>query len=60
MPRTATIVPPLDRRKIVKLYAEEIGFTEIGGQLNYCAAVVRRILVEEGVTIRGRGRPSTK
>lgn len=45
------------RRKIVEHYNKGIGMAKIAENIGCCVTVVRRILVEENVTIRGRGRP---
>ena len=48
-------------RKIVTMYGEGEGFKDIREALGqqHCIGVIRRVLVERGIGIRGQGRPIT-
>lgn len=57
MARPRKVVTENQRRSIVSRYAKGDGFADIGKDLELTAAVIRRTLTDNNVTIRGRGRP---
>jgi hypothetical protein len=61
MPRSKTVISENQRRSIIAKYTGEkaMGMLEIGESFEtpLTVAVVRRVLVENGIEIRGRGRP---
>ncbi len=57
MSRLTTRVSANERRSIVSRYNKGIGLVAIGDHYGYSATVVRRVLTEANVEIRGRGRP---
>jgi len=54
------IVNKKDRAKAVRMYASGVGIGAVASLLNVSGPVARRVLVEEGVALRGRGRPAKK
>lgn len=50
-------VSAAQQKKIVDLYNQGYGLVAISKNLGHCGAVVRRVLVENGVEIRPVGRP---
>jgi hypothetical protein len=50
-------VPPGQITKITGMYEAGSGLLEIGRTFGHCVSVIRRVLVEQGVHIHGRGRP---
>ena len=57
MGRAKTEVTENQRRSILSRYQKGEGFNPIGEALNLSFGVIRRVLVENNVEIRGRGRP---
>jgi hypothetical protein len=60
MPRPKKEVTENQRRSIIAKYNSGMGLREIGDSFEdntLAVAVVRRVLVENNVAIRGRGRP---
>jgi hypothetical protein len=51
-------VTSAQKRIIIEGYNRGRGFDALNAATGHCRAVVRRILVDAGVEIRGRGRPS--
>lgn len=63
MGRPKLEVPKAVQKKIVGAYTRKrspAGLVALSDDHNISIPVVRRILVENGVTIRGRGRPVTR
>jgi hypothetical protein len=48
------------RRRIVEDYREGYGFHHLAALYGHCDEVIRRVLVEAGVTLRPVGRPAKK
>ena len=61
MPRELKEVSAAQVRKIVEMYGEGKGFKAIRVALGcqHCIGVIRRTLVDNGIEIKGRGRPVT-
>lgn len=57
MPKPRKDVSAAQRRGIVSRYQDGDGMKQIGDDLSHNVGVIRRILIEEGQTIRLRGRP---
>jgi hypothetical protein len=57
MARAKKVVTENQRRSIVSQYAKDIGLKEISNNVGHSVGVIRRVLVENGATIRLRGRP---
>jgi hypothetical protein len=55
--RPKTEVSAKDRAKIVKLYSDGTGLVPLTVLVDLSVYVIRRVLAEEGITLRGRGRP---
>ena len=57
MARSKKTVTENQRRSIVAQDAQGKGLKEIGDGLETSVGVIRRVLADSGVEIRGRGRP---
>ncbi len=58
MGRTPTTVKSNQTRSIVAKYAKGAGLVALATEFEIGVGVVRRVLIEAGETIRGRGRPA--
>jgi hypothetical protein len=58
MPRPTKEVSLAQRSKIVARYSEGWGLLTISKDIGHNVGVIRRVLVEEGLTIRHVGRPA--
>jgi hypothetical protein len=59
MARPRIVVSENHRRSIVSRYDKGEGLRNIGKALGYKLQIVRRVLVENGIEIKDRGRPVT-
>ena len=59
MGRPQATVTENQRRAIVSRYQKGAGFVELSDDFKRSIPVIRRILVDNKVKIRGRGRPVT-
>ena len=55
----ATKLTTEQQTEMTELYNNGFGLADLAGRFETSRATVRSILVEHGVTIRGRGRPRT-
>lgn len=44
------------RNRLVRLYNEGTSMTKLAAEYDVSTTAIRRVLVEEGVTIKGKGR----
>ncbi len=58
MSRPKMVVAANTVRSIVAKYKKGIGFDELSNDFDISIPVIRRTLVENGVKIRGKGRPT--
>ena len=58
MPRHRKEISAAQVRRILEAYDQGQGFEKIGTDLGHCVSVIRRVLVENGRTIRRVGRPA--
>ncbi len=58
MSRSKMVVKSNTVRSIVAKYGKGIGFVELANTFDISIPVIRRVLTENGVKIRGRGRPA--
>lgn len=59
MSRPRTVVSSNTQRSIVSKYGKGIGLVALAEEFKLAVPVIRRVLVENDVAIRGRGRPAT-
>ena len=59
MSRTQTKVSSNEQRSIVSKYNKGAGLVSLATDCGYSIPVIRRVLTEQKVSIRGRGRPVT-
>jgi len=57
MSRQRKCVSAGQQNKIVKFYNQGYGLKDLGEHFGHCVAVIRRVLVDNGVGIRSIGRP---
>jgi hypothetical protein len=57
MARPRTVVPENTRRSIIAQYNKGVGLVDIAEATKFSSTVVRRCLIENSVSLRGRGRP---
>lgn len=58
MPRPQIVVKPNTQRSIVSKYNKGLGLVALAAEFELSTPVIRRVLVDNDVEIRGRGRPA--
>lgn len=59
MARPKVVVSSNHARSIVARYKKGTGLVALAGEFKLSIPVIRRVLVDAGTKIRGRGRPAT-
>jgi hypothetical protein len=57
MARKRKEISEAQRRRIIAAYKEGLGMLKIGNSLGHNVVVIRRVLIENNLVVRGRGRP---